>query len=184
YRPRIAVLNNLEFDHADIFPDLAAIETQFHHFVRIVPRSGAIVVNGADENLARVLARGCYTPVTRFGVDDGWQAGAAEASGAFEVRHAGRAVGTLAWDLLGRHNQLNALAAIAAAGCLGVPAQDAIAALARFRGVRRRLERIGEAAGVTVYDDFAHHPSAIETTLAGLRARLGTARILAVLEPR
>src|SRR5690606_6730315 len=114
----------------------------------------------------------------------GWQAGAAEASGAFEVRHAGRAVGTLAWDLLGRHNQLNALAAIAAAGCLGVPAQDAIAALARFRGVRRRLERIGEAAGVTVYDDFAHHPSAIETTLAGLRARLGTARILAVLEPR
>src|SRR5690606_24146455 len=98
YRPRIAVLNNLEFDHADIFPDLAAIETQFHHFVRIVPRSGAIVVNGADENLARVLARGCYTPVTRFGVDDGWQAGAAEASGAFEVRHAGRAVGTLAWD--------------------------------------------------------------------------------------
>jgi UDP-N-acetylmuramate: L-alanyl-gamma-D-glutamyl-meso-diaminopimelate ligase len=184
YRPRVAVLNNLEFDHADIFADLAAIETQFHHLVRMLPRSGLIVVNGADANLARVLARGCYTPVEEFGIDGAWQAGATRPDGRFEMAHAGRPLGTVVWDLHGRHNQLNALAAVAAARYFGVAASDAIAALASFRNVKRRLERLGEVRGVTVYDDFAHHPSAIETTIAGLREKVGRGRIIAVLEPR
>jgi UDP-N-acetylmuramate: L-alanyl-gamma-D-glutamyl-meso-diaminopimelate ligase len=184
YRPRVAVLNNLEFDHADIFPDLAAIETQFHHLLRMLPRSGRIAVNGADANLARVLERGCFTPVEYFGVDDGWQAGAPDERGGCDISHAGRRIGTLAWDLLGRHNQLNALAAMVAAQYFGIAAHASIGALARFRNVKRRLERIGEAGGVTVYDDFAHHPSAIETTIAGLRAKVGRGRIIAVLEPR
>jgi UDP-N-acetylmuramate: L-alanyl-gamma-D-glutamyl-meso-diaminopimelate ligase len=184
YRPRVAVLNNLEFDHADIFPDLAAIETQFHHLVRTLPRSGLIVANGADANLARVLARGCYTPVEAFDTPAGWEAGQPDARGHCEVRFAGHAVGTLVWDLVGRHNRQNALAAIAAARYFGVEPLVALEALGCFRGVRRRLERLGEVRGVTVYDDFAHHPSAIEMTLAGLRSRVGSARILAVLEPR
>jgi UDP-N-acetylmuramate: L-alanyl-gamma-D-glutamyl-meso-diaminopimelate ligase len=183
YRPRVAVLNNLEFDHADIFPDLAAIETQFHHLVRILPRSGMIAVNGADANLARVLERGCYTPVVRFGTDDGWQAGEPDGR-SWDIFHAGTRIGTLAWDLLGRHNQLNALAAIVAARYFGLSPQASIDALARFRNVKRRLEQIGEAGGVAVYDDFAHHPSAIETTIAGLRGKVGRGRIIAVLEPR
>ncbi len=184
YRPRVAVLNNLEFDHADIFADLGAIQTQFHHLVRTVPRVGLLVVNGTDANLARVLERGCYTPVERFGVDQGWQAAAMGRDGAFEVRLAGEDIGRLAWDLLGRHNQSNALAAIAAARYFGVPPERALVALGKFRNVKRRLEIVGEVAGVTVYDDFAHHPSAIETTLAGLRRKVGAARIIAVLEPR
>jgi UDP-N-acetylmuramate: L-alanyl-gamma-D-glutamyl-meso-diaminopimelate ligase len=184
YRPRVAVLNNLEFDHADIFPNLAAIETQFHHLVRMLPRSGLIVVNGADANLARVLARGCYTPVEAFGTGGEWQVGPQRSDGSFSIAHAGQSVGTLAWDLLGRHNQLNALAAIAAARYFGVAPSNAIDALASFRNVKRRLERLGEARGVTVYDDFAHHPSAIETTIAGLREKVGRGRIIAVLEPR
>jgi UDP-N-acetylmuramate: L-alanyl-gamma-D-glutamyl-meso-diaminopimelate ligase len=183
YRSRVAVLNNLEFDHADIFPDLAAIETQFHHLVRILPRSGLIVLNGADPNLARVLERGCYTPVERFGVDEGWQAGEGDDRGC-DIFHAGTRIGTLAWDLLGRHNELNALAAMVAARYFGIAAQTSIDALARFRNVKRRLEQIGEAGGVTVYDDFAHHPSAIETTIAGLRGKVRQRRIIAVLEPR
>jgi UDP-N-acetylmuramate: L-alanyl-gamma-D-glutamyl-meso-diaminopimelate ligase len=184
YRPRVAVLNNLEFDHADIFPDLAAIETQFHHLVRMLPRSGLIVVNGGDANLARVLERGCYTPVERFGSEGAWQAGPPDERGGCAIDHGGQRIGTLAWDLLGRHNALNALAAIVAARYFGVAACESIQALARFRNVKRRLELIGEAGGIRVYDDFAHHPSAIETTIAGLRARVGQARILAVLEPR
>ncbi|MGH8665898.1 MAG: UDP-N-acetylmuramate:L-alanyl-gamma-D-glutamyl-meso-diaminopimelate ligase, partial [Burkholderiales bacterium] len=184
YRPRVAVLNNLEFDHADIFPDLAAIETQFHHLVRMLPRSGLIAVNGADANLARVLERGCYTPVEYFGVDDGWQAGAPDERGGCDIFHAGRRIGTLAWDLPGRHNQLNALAAMVAAGYFDIAAPASIEALAGFRNVKRRLERIGEACGVAVYDDFAHHPSAIATTIAGLRGKVGRRRIIAVLEPR
>jgi len=183
YRSRIAVLNNLEFDHADIFPDLAAIETQFHHLVRTLPRAGRLVVNGTDEALARVLARGCWTPVERFAADDGWTAGAVHDDG-FEVRRAGRPLGRVRWDLLGRHNQLNALAAIAAAASAGAPAEAAIDALGRFRGVKRRMELRGTAAGVAVYDDFAHHPTAIATTLEGLRRKAGPARIIAVLEPR
>jgi UDP-N-acetylmuramate: L-alanyl-gamma-D-glutamyl-meso-diaminopimelate ligase len=184
YPARTAVLNNLEFDHADIFPDLAAIETQFHHFVRTLPASGLIVANGADEALARVLARGCYTPVERFGTAEGWSVGAREA-GEFEVLYRGTTAGRLAWPLSGRHNEMNALAAVAAARHCGVPPAQALAALAEFQGVRRRMERRGVAAGVTVYDDFAHHPTAIATTLEGLRATVRNgARVLAVLEPR
>jgi len=184
YRTRVAVLNNLEFDHADIFPDLAAIETQFHHLVRTLPRGGLIVANGADANLARVLARGCYTPVERFDKDDGWTAGAPDDGGSFDVAFRGEHLGRVVWDLLGRHNRSNALAAIAAARYAGVTPARAITSLTHFRSVKRRMEMIGARRGVTVYDDFAHHPSAIETTLAGLRRKVGNARILAVLEPR
>jgi len=184
YRPRVAVLNNLEFDHADIFPDLGAIQTQFHHLVRTVPRAGLLVVNGTDANLRTVLERGCYTPVERFGVEEGWQAASPESGGAFRVIAQGVDLGRLEWDLLGAHNRMNALAAIAAARCFGVEPAQSIAALASFRNVKRRLEVVGEVGGVTVYDDFAHHPTAIETTLAGLRGKVGAARILAVLEPR
>ncbi|MDP2239680.1 MAG: UDP-N-acetylmuramate:L-alanyl-gamma-D-glutamyl-meso-diaminopimelate ligase [Burkholderiales bacterium] len=184
YRPRTAVLNNLEFDHADIFPDLAAIETQFHHLVRTIPANGLIVTNGADGNLERVLARGCWTPLEHFAAAEGWNAGAQDASGAFDVLWKNESVGRVSWDLLGVHNQLNALAAIAAARHSGVPPAAAIEALAQFRNVKRRMEIKGVANGITVYDDFAHHPTAITTTLAGLRARVNGARIIAVLEPR
>ena len=183
YPPRTAVLNNLEFDHADIFPDLAAIETQFHHFVRTVPGNGLIVANGADAALERVLARGCWTPVERFLAVDGWQVGAQEANG-FEVLLKGVPQGAVKWSLTGAHNQANALAAIAAARHCGVPAAAAIAALGRFANVKRRMEVRGVVREITVYDDFAHHPTAIETTLAGLRGKVGNRRILAVLEPR
>jgi UDP-N-acetylmuramate: L-alanyl-gamma-D-glutamyl-meso-diaminopimelate ligase len=184
YRPRTCVLNNLEYDHADIFPDLAAIETQFHHLVRTVPRSGLIVANGREAALDRVLARGVWTPVERFGVAEGWAVGAVDDVGGFDVVHGGEIVGHVAWRLLGEHNRLNALAAIAAARHAGVPTGAAIEALGRFANVLRRMEVKGEIDGITVYDDFAHHPTAIATTLAGLRAKVGSARILAVLEPR
>jgi UDP-N-acetylmuramate: L-alanyl-gamma-D-glutamyl-meso-diaminopimelate ligase len=184
YRPRVAILNNLEFDHGDIFADLAAIETQFHHLVRILPRRGLVVVNGADVNLARVLERGCWTPIERFDVAAGWRASEADTAGRFDVSERGERVGTVAWELLGRHNRSNALGAIAAARFVGIEPQRACAALAQFRNVKRRLEVIGQVGGVIVYDDFAHHPTAIETTIAGLRHKVGAARILAVLEPR
>jgi UDP-N-acetylmuramate: L-alanyl-gamma-D-glutamyl-meso-diaminopimelate ligase len=183
YHPRTATLNNLEFDHADIFNDLAAIETQFHHLVRTVPGNGLIVSNGADANLARVLKRGCWTPVERFCADDGWQAAARHDDG-FDVQFDGVTQGRVRWDLLGEHNIANALAAIAAARHAGVPAQAAIDALSTFKNVKRRMETKGVAGGVTVYDDFAHHPTAIATTIAGLRAKIGNARLIAVLEPR
>ncbi len=184
YAPRTAVLNNLEFDHADIFPDLAAIETQFHHLVRTVPGNGLIVANGADAALQRVLERGCWTPVERFAVAGGWQAGPQGSDGRFTVSFNGEAQGEVRWDLLGVHNQQNALAALAAARHAGVPVAHCIAALAEFRNVKRRLETRGAVNGITVYDDFAHHPTAIKSTLAGLRGKAGKARILAVLEPR
>jgi UDP-N-acetylmuramate: L-alanyl-gamma-D-glutamyl-meso-diaminopimelate ligase len=185
YPARTAVLNNLEFDHADIFTDLAAIERQFHHFVRIIPSGGTIVLNGRDDTLRRVLAQGCWTPIELFGVDEGWQAGPPGPDGTFEVRQGGRAVGSLRWTQVGEFNRLNALAAIAAACRAGVQPAAALEALAAFKGVRRRLQRRGAARGVTVYDDFAHHPTAIQATLEGLRAQVGAAaRILAVLEPR
>ena len=184
YRPRTAILNNLEFDHADIFDDLAAIERQFHHFVRTVPRSGLVIANGADPALERVLTAGCWTPVERFGLKGGWQAGPPDASGAFEVAWQGRALGRVRWQLQGPHSRSNALAAVAAARHVGVDPAEAIASLAAFSGVRRRMQLRGDAAGVSVYDDFAHHPTAIRTTLEGLRERIGQARILAVLEPR
>jgi len=183
YPARTAVLNNLEFDHADIFPDLAAIETQFHHFVRTLPKSGLIVSNGMDEALCRVLARGCYTPVEHFGAADGWSVGVQRAGG-FDVRWKGESQGRVNWALTGTHNQANALAAIAAARHCGVAPAQSIAALGAFEGVKRRMEVRGVVNGVTVYDDFAHHPTAIETTLAGLRAKVDGERILAVIEPR
>jgi UDP-N-acetylmuramate: L-alanyl-gamma-D-glutamyl-meso-diaminopimelate ligase len=184
YRARTAVLNNLEFDHADIFDDLASIERQFHHFVRTVPKSGLVVVNGSDEALKRVLTQGVWTPVERFGGEGEWEAGGVDPQGHFDVAKGGRPVGRVRWSLVGAHNRLNALAAIAAAGHVGVPASQAIEALNAFGGVKRRMEVRGERRGVTVYDDFAHHPTAIRTTLEGLRAKVGQARVLAVLDPR
>ncbi len=188
YSPRTAVLNNLEYDHADIFPDLGAIENQFHHLVRTVPGKGLIVSNGADANLERVLTRGCWTPVERFGITGGWQAGAQSADGRFEVAFDGKPQGDVQWDLLGAHNQANALAAIAAARHAGVAPAVALEALAAFENVKRRLELRGTVKGVSVYDDFAHHPTAIKTTLAGLRGKTSQlsqpTRIFAVLEPR
>ena len=183
YRARTAVLNNLEFDHADIFADLDAIETQFHHFVRILPSSGLIVSNVDETALARVLGRGCWTPVEHFGGQGEWRATEAGAE-AFDVSLRGELLGRVSWSLLGRHNRMNALAAIAAARHAGVPPETAIEALSGFRNVKRRMEVRGVVAGVTVYDDFAHHPTAIATTLAGLRSKVGAARIIAVLEPR
>ena len=184
YRPRTAILNNLEFDHADIFDDLAAIERQFHHLVRIVPKTGLIVTNGSDPVLERVLTLGSWTPIERFGVPSGWFAGPPASDGSFDVAWRGEAVGRVRWQQLGAHNRLNALAAIAAARSVGVEPAVAIAALCDFQGVRRRMQVRGAAREVVVYDDFAHHPTAIRTTLEGLRQRVGSARILAVLEPR
>ena len=184
YRPTTAVLNNLEFDHADIFADLAAIETQFHHLVRTVPGKGTLVVNHQEASLKRVIERGCWSRLEYFGADAQWQAGAVNAEGAFDVTCSGTVMGRVEWDLMGTHNRMNALAAIAAARTVGVNPANAIAALAGFRNVKRRMEVRGAVRGITVYDDFAHHPTAIETTIAGLRARVGQSRILAVLEPR
>ncbi|MDF0677878.1 MAG: UDP-N-acetylmuramate:L-alanyl-gamma-D-glutamyl-meso-diaminopimelate ligase [Nitrosomonas sp.] len=183
YQPRTVVLNNLEYDHADIFPDLAAIERQFHHLIRIVPRNGLLVVNGQDTALQRVLNQGCWTPVEQFGVDDGWQI-TMKQNESLSVRFQGVSQGILHWELLGEHNCMNALAALAAARHAGVPAQLGIEALSRFKNVKRRMELRGVVNDIHVYDDFAHHPTAIRTTLAGLRAKIGQARIIAVLEPR
>jgi UDP-N-acetylmuramate: L-alanyl-gamma-D-glutamyl-meso-diaminopimelate ligase len=184
YRPRTAILNNLEFDHADIFADLAAIETQFHHLVRTIPGTGRIVVNGGDAALARVLARGAWSEVERFGAaypaaDADWTIAD---DGAIAWR--GVAAGRLHFPHVGRHSRLNALAALAAARHAGVPIAEALRALASFRGVRRRMELRGRVNGIAVYDDFAHHPTAIATTLDGLRRSERDGRILAVLEPR
>ena len=184
YRPKTVILNNLEFDHADIFDDLAAIERQFHNFVRSVPAVGRIIVNGRDAVLKRVLAQGCWTPLEEFGVMAGWEAGAPDGEGAFEIAWQGRAVGRLKWTQAGEINRLNAIAAIAAARHAGVDPEVAIEALSRFSGVQRRLELRGSVRGVRVYDDFAHHPTAIRETIAGLRQRHRDGRILAVFEPR
>jgi len=186
YRPRTAVLNNLEMDHADIFPDLAAIETQFHHLVRTVPAKGRIVVNARDEALQRVLQRGCWSEVLRFGALRE-EPGALRARGepqAFDVLRGSLKIGRVEWALQGEHNQLNALAAIGAAEHVGVAPETAAAALGRFENARRRMELIGEVGGIKVYDDFAHHPTAIRATVGGLRQRVGLARVLAVFEPR
>ncbi len=184
YRAKTAILNNIEFDHADIFSDLVAIEQQFHHFVRTVPGQGRLIVNGRDAAIARVIKMGCWTPVERFGCQGGWQAGEPDRDGSFEVRLRGEPLGQVRWGLSGDHNRQNALAAIAAANHAGVAPGCAITSLERFKNVRRRMELRGTVRGVSVYDDFAHHPTAIETTLAGLRQKVGQARILAVLEPR
>ena len=184
YRPRTAILNNLEYDHADIFPDLASIETQFHHLVRIVPSQGLLVVNGVDPSLERVLSRGAWTPVQRFGTGQEWSVGTPADDDSFEVLHQGKAMGVVRWGLMGEHNRNNALAAIAAARHAGVEPRLAIEALAGFEGVKRRMEVRGRVNGITIYDDFAHHPTAFETTIAGLRRRAGRERIVAVFEPR
>jgi len=183
YHPKTAILNNLEFDHADIFRDLTAIEQQFHHFVRTVPKSGLLLANAVDPALARVLNQGCWTPVEYFDASSGWQAVVLGAD-AFRVSLAGQEQGKVRWGLLGRHNRTNALAAIAAARHAGVAPGAACDALGHFDNVKRRMELRGTSGGVAVYDDFAHHPTAIAATVAGLRHKVGKARILAVLEPR
>jgi UDP-N-acetylmuramate: L-alanyl-gamma-D-glutamyl-meso-diaminopimelate ligase len=186
YRPRTAILNNLEFDHADIFEDLNAIEKQFHHLVRTVPADGRLVVNAREESLQRVLDLGCWSGIARFGSRKE-EPGAWRARGephTFDVLRGNLKVARIEWALLGEHNQMNALAAIAAAEHVGVAPEVAARALARFENVRRRLELRGEARGIKVYDDFAHHPTAIHTTVDGLRRKVGQERILAVFEPR
>ncbi len=184
YRPRTAILNNLEFDHADIFADLAAIETQFHHLVRTIPASGRIVANADEDSLKRVIARGCWSELEWFGGDGRWsvETGAEEAEAVFRLD--GAVQGRVRMPLAGSHNRANALAAIAAARHVGVTPAQAIASLARFAGIKRRLELRGTVRGVSVYDDFAHHPTAIALTVGGLRRREPQGRILAVLEPR
>ncbi|MCF8150227.1 MAG: UDP-N-acetylmuramate:L-alanyl-gamma-D-glutamyl-meso-diaminopimelate ligase [Burkholderiaceae bacterium] len=185
YQPRTTILNNLEFDHADIFVDLASIETQFHHLVRTLPGNGLIVSNAVEASLERVLAKGCWTPVEWFNRSEGWQVGAPDEAGGFSVSLAGKVLGRVRrFDLAGDHNRANAVAALAAARHAGVPVAVGLKALEGFAGIRRRLEVRGVERGVTVIDDFAHHPTAIRATLAGLRQKVGPARILAVLEPR
>ena len=183
FRPRTAILNNLEFDHADIFDSLAAIEQQFHYFVRIIPGGGLIVANGREESLQRVLARGCWTPVEPVGVANGWE-GKVLPDAEISIRFKGDPQGLLHWNLLGEHNLMNGLAALAAARHAGVPVNVGIEALRQFKNVKRRMEVRGVRNGITVYDDFAHHPTAIRTTLDGLRSKVKGARIIAVLEPR
>ena len=184
YRPRTVILNNLEFDHADIFSDLAAIETQFHHLVRIVPASGRIIANAGEESLRRVIARGCWSELEWFEDPAAWsvEPGTDEAEALFRLR--GEVLGRAGMSMSGRHNRANALAAVAAARHVGVTPAQSISSLGRFRGIRRRMEVRGTAHGVTVYDDFAHHPTAIALTIDGLRRREAAGRILAVLEPR
>jgi len=183
YMPRTAILNNLEFDHADIFADVGAIEVQFHHLVRTVPGNGLIIANGREQSMKRVLARGAWSKVELLGVDQGWIARPRDEH-AFDVFFEGGPRGTVQWELLGEHNRHNALAALAAARHAGVPVTKGIEALAEFRNVKRRLEVRGTVNDITLYDDFAHHPTAIETTIAGLRSKVNGSRILAVLEPR
>ena len=184
YKPRTVVLNNLEFDHADIFSDLAAIETQFHHLVRTLPATGLIVSNAQEASLERVLTRGCWTPVERFNAPAGYRISGDDASGELILHGQEGEIGRSHWALSGEHNRANACAALLAARHVGVPLDKGLEALARFVNVKRRMEIRGEVRGITVYDDFAHHPTAITTTVAGLRRKVGSARILAVLEPR
>jgi UDP-N-acetylmuramate: L-alanyl-gamma-D-glutamyl-meso-diaminopimelate ligase len=183
FRSRTAILNNLEFDHADIFDSLAAIERQFHYFVRIIPGNGLIIANGREESIQRVLAQGCWTPVEPVGVANGW-GGNVLPDGGIAINFRGDYQGLLQWSLLGEHNLMNGVAALAAARHAGVPINIGIEALRRFKNVKRRMEVRGVRNGITVYDDFAHHPTAIRTTLDGLRSKVKGARIIAVLEPR
>lgn len=182
YQPRTVILNNLEYDHADIFPDLAAIERQFHHLVRIIPNNGLIISNGGEESLKRVLEQGCWTPIETFGTKEGWHT--ENIDNQTEVYLGDAHQGTLQWDLLGEHNRMNALAALSAARHAGVPIKAGINALEQFKNVKRRMEIRGVVNNITVYDDFAHHPTSIDTTLKGLRSKVGDAKIIAVLEPR
>lgn len=183
YRPRTLILNNLEFDHADIFADLAAIETQFHHVVRTVPSEGLLVVNGQEESLERVLAKGVWTPIEKVGIKDAWHI-VNQRIGGFDIYYHKQKMGEVSWDLMGAHNAHNALSAILSARHVGVTIEQSCQALAEFRNVKRRQEVRGVVNNITVYDDFAHHPTAISLTLEGLRAQVGQSRIIAVLEPR
>ncbi len=184
YRPRTCILNNLEFDHADIFEDLAAIEKQFHHLVRTVPQQGLVVVNAETESLQCVIDKGCWTPIETFGDQKSWSTDNEHSDGSFNVLLAGVLQGRVNWQLFGEHNRMNALASIAAARHVGVPVTQSIAALNIFKNVKRRMELKGVVNNITVYDDFAHHPTAIETTVLGLRKKIGQSRMIAVLEPR
>ena len=192
YHPRTLVINNLEYDHADIFPNLDAIKTQFHHLMRMIPGEGLVITNGEETNVQDVIDRGCWTPLEPFSSADnseqsqvGWTANYIKADGSeFEVLLDGEVQGTVKWSLLGKHNVSNALAAIAASRHAGVPVKYAIDGLAEFKGIKRRMELRGEVKNIRVYDDFAHHPTAIETTLNGLRANVGSNKITAILEPR
>lgn len=184
YKPRTVILNNLEFDHADIFSDLAAIETQFHHLVRTLPSTGLIVSNANETNLESVLKRGSWTPIERFNAKDGYIISGDESTGELTLSNKTDVIGRTSWALSGEHNRANACAALLAARHVGVPFDKGLEALSRFVNVKRRMEVRGEINGITVYDDFAHHPTAITTTVAGLRRKIGSARILAVLEPR
>lgn len=184
YKPRTVVLNNLEFDHADIFDDLAAIETQFHHLVRTLPASGLIVSNAREASLERVLDRGCWTPVERFNDPTGYHVSGDDVSGELILHGPQGEIGRSTWALSGEHNRANACAALLAARHVGVPLEQGVDALSRFINVKRRMEVRGKVRDITVYDDFAHHPTAITTTVAGLRHKVGQARILAVFEPR
>jgi UDP-N-acetylmuramate: L-alanyl-gamma-D-glutamyl-meso-diaminopimelate ligase len=187
YRPRIAVLNNLEFDHADIYPDLRSIQTQFHHLVRTIPGAGVIISNGMDQNLETVIEMGCWSQLEKFTIDEDsdWSVKLLDPSGGkLAFSHPGKTIGSLDWDLNGRHNAMNACAAVAAATAAGVDPDQAIEALSTFTGVKRRMELIADTGDVQVFDDFAHHPTAIRLTLEGFRRRVGNARVLAALEPR
>ncbi|MDH5230520.1 MAG: UDP-N-acetylmuramate:L-alanyl-gamma-D-glutamyl-meso-diaminopimelate ligase [Gammaproteobacteria bacterium] len=187
YRPRSLILNNLEFDHADIFKDLHAIQTQFHHLVRIVPQQGLIVCNSDEENLSEVLAQGCWTPVENFSQNSetDWSFNLRNPDGSsFDVLLNNKNLGSVVWPIIGLHNVSNAISAIAAARHAGVPVSESIQALSEFKTVKRRMELLGDISGIKVYDDFAHHPTAIETTLHGLRQKVGKEKIIAILEPR
>ncbi|MGV0997931.1 MAG: UDP-N-acetylmuramate:L-alanyl-gamma-D-glutamyl-meso-diaminopimelate ligase [Fluviibacter sp.] len=184
YRPRTVILNNLEYDHADIFTDLNAIETQFHHLVRTMPGNGLIVSNAAEPALDRVLARGSWTPVVSFGTGSAFSVTGDDATGSLIVQEGEVVIGEVTWALTGDHNRMNALAALLAARHVGVPLNQGLDALSRFENVKRRMEVRGIERGVTVYDDFAHHPTAIALTAEGLRRKVGAARIIAVIEPR
>ena len=185
YRPRTTVLNNLEFDHADIFPDLAAIELQFHHLLRTVPSNGLVIYPAREEALQRVVAKGCWTPVQTTGADGQWQAQLLKDDGSdFSVTLDGVEQGRVQWSLTGLHNVANALAALAAARHVGVMAEQGAQALGEFQNVKRRMQKLACVHGVTVYDDFAHHPTAIASTLDGLRKQVGKQQIIAVIEPR
>lgn len=185
YHPKTCVLNNLEYDHADIYPSLADIQKQFHHLVRTVPGNGAIIAPQAEEALQQVLKMGCWSEIISLGAQHGWQARLQKADGScFDVGYREKWLGTVQWDLIGEHNVKNALAAIAAAVHAGVIPQKAIEALAEFKSVKRRLEIRGTVNGITIYDDFAHHPTAISTTIAGLRAKIGAKKLTAILDVR
>ena len=187
YRPSVAILNNLEFDHADIYEDIKAIQTQFHHFVRTIRGNGTIISNGADQRLEAVLEMGCWSQLERFSLEPGddWQVLLDKPDGSeLSFIHRDEAVGSVCWNQNGRHNAMNACAAVAAAVAAGVEAATAVEALGQFEGVKRRMELICDAADIRVYDDFAHHPTAIRLTLEGLRRKVGNARVLVALEPR